>query len=296
MKSILINFLLITILIACSGRDPEPDAVGTFEAVETIIPAEASGVIKEFSVEEGQFLQKDQIVGYIDTVQLYLRMKQLQAQIKSTVSQKPDINRQIASLQTQLKVAKREKARIENLLKADAATGKQLDDVNAQVEILKQQLEAQQSSLDITTKGISLQADPISIQIEQLKDQLDKSKIQNPINGTVLSKYSEANEMATIGKPLYKIADLRTIILRAYITNEVLSTIKLNQQVKVLVDAEEGKYRQYDGIIEWINNKAEFTPKTIQTKDERANLVYAVKIRVKNDGLLKIGMYGEVKL
>jgi len=196
-----------------------------------------------------------------------------------------------------------EQKRVQNLLKADAATPKQLDDINAQVEELQKQLDvirkqdaAQTSVLKTQTSGLRADVQPLVAQIEQINDQLAKTKIVNEVNGTVLTKYAEANEVAAAGKPLYKIADLSTIILRAYVTGDQLTGIKLNQQVKVLVDSAGGQYRELPGTIEWISSKAEFTPKTIQTKDERANLVYAVKIRVKNDGYLKIGMYGEVAL
>ena len=209
---------------------------------------------------------------------------------------------QLAVSQTRLENLQHEQKRIENLLKADAATPKQLDDINAQIRELEKQQEvinrqdaAQASVLRTQTSGLRADVVPLYVQIEQVNDQLTKSRIVNEVNGTVLSKYAEANEMAVAGKPLYKIADLTTIILRAYVTGDQLTGIKLNQTVKVLVDQKEGEYKEISGTIEWISDKAEFTPKTIQTKDERANLVYAVKIRLKNDGFLKIGMYGEVK-
>ncbi|HND44396.1 MAG TPA: HlyD family efflux transporter periplasmic adaptor subunit, partial [Cyclobacteriaceae bacterium] len=219
-----------------------------------------------------------------------------EAQIAAVLSKKPNIATQIASLQEQLRQAQREQQRVENLLKADAATKKQFDDANAQVEIIKKQIAAQESSLGITSKSLNEESGPLTVQIAQLEDQLAKCKIVNEVNGTVLTKYAEPNEMAAVGKPLYKIADLSEILLRAYVTGDQLPTIKIGQQVTVLIDAPENSYKEYPGEIQWISSKAEFTPKTIQTKDERANLVYAVKIRVKNDGLIKIGMYGEVKL
>jgi HlyD family secretion protein len=236
------------------------------------------------------------MVGYIDTIQLYLKRKQLLAMIRSVLSRKPSIATQTASLKEQLKAAEKERTRIENMLKVDAATPKQLDDINAQVEILKKQVDAQYSSLDLSSSSITQETLPLQVQIQQLDDQLRKCRIINPVNGTVLTKYALQNEVITPGKPLYEIADLSALILRAYVTGGQFSRIKLNQQVKVMVDNGPGTYREYQGMIEWISNEAEFTPKTIQTKDERANLVYAVKIRVQNDGLLKIGMYGEVDL
>jgi HlyD family secretion protein len=291
-KSIIIAVLFLG---ACAGNKDQYDASGTFEAVETIVSAEATGVIRQFTVEEGADLTENQVVGYIDSTQLYLKKRQLEAQINAVLSKRPNVAAQIASLQEQLKQAEREQQRLTNLLKADAATQKQLDDATAQVAIVKKQIAAQESSLGITSRSINEESSPLLIQIAQLNDQLTKSKIVNEVKGTVLTKYAEVNEMAVSGKPLYKIADLSAIILRAYVTGDQLPSLKLNQPVTVLVDAAEGKQKSYAGTIEWISSKAEFTPKTIQTKDERANLVYAVKIHVKNDGLIKIGMYGEVK-
>jgi HlyD family secretion protein len=294
MKYILI-ISTVLLLAACTGNDNLYDASGTFEATEVIVSAEASGLIKTLNLEEGEALQAGQYIGAIDSVQLYLSKKQLQAQIQAVLSKRPDVATQIAALQEQLKQAHREQQRITNLLKADAATQKQLDDANAQVAIINKQIEGQRSSLRITSASLSEETLPLTVQIEQLNDQLEKCRIVNPIAGTVLTKYAESNEMAASGKPLYKIADLSEIILRAYITGNQFAQVKLNQQVHVLVDAQDGNYTTYTGTVVWISDKAEFTPKTIQTKDERANLVYATKIKVKNDGKLKIGMYGEVK-
>lgn len=296
MKKITFIFILASLLYACKQKENPYDASGTFEAVETIVPANASGIIEQLTIEEGQVLDSGQVIGYIDSTQLYLRKKQLQAQIKAIVSKKPNTSKQLAAYREQLKQAEHEQQRIANLLKVDAATPKQMDDANAQVAILKKQIEATESTLDITSSGLSEETTPVYSQIEQLEDQLTKCKIVNPVQGTVLTKYAEAHEMAVPGKALYKIADLTEIILRAYITGNQLSAIKLNQEVKILVDDQGGAYKEYSGVIEWVSDKAEFTPKTIQTKEERANLVYAVKIKVPNDGFLKIGMYGEIKL
>ena len=294
-KFIISAFAAMLIFASCNNGKKDFDASGSFETEETIISAEASGTLKQFDIREGQTLQAGQAIGYIDTLQLYLKKKQLEAQIHATLSTKPNIAAQTAALQEQLKAAQKDQVRINNLVKADAATAKQLDDINAQIEVIKKQIEAQQSSLNISTEGITQGTTPLQIQIEQLNDQLAKSHIINPINGTVLSKYAEANEMAITGKPLYKIADLSSLILRAYITGDQLPKIKLNQTVKVLSDDGNGKYKESEGTITWISDKAEFTPKTIQTKDERADMVYAIKVLVKNDGSLKIGMYAEVK-
>lgn len=310
MKTYSYLIILAAGMAACNGKENPYDASGTFEAVETIVSAEATGRILALNLEEGQQLKAGQVVGYIDSLQLSLRKKQLEAQIRATGSRVPDIvaqtnvyKQQIAVSQVRLDNLLHEQKRVQNLLKADAATPKQLDDINAQVEELQKQLDvirkqdaAQTSVLKTQTSGLRADVQPLVVQIEQINDQISKSKIVNEVNGTVLTKYAEANEVAAAGKPLYKIADLSTIILRAYVTGDQLTGIKLNQQVKVLVDSADSQYRELPGTIEWISNKAEFTPKTIQTKDERANLVYAVKIRVKNDGYLKIGMYGEVAL
>ncbi|TLV03790.1 HlyD family secretion protein [Dyadobacter luticola] len=310
MKTTAYLFIIIAGLACCKGKEEPYDASGTFEAVETIVSAEATGRIMQLNLEEGDELKAGQIVGYIDSTQLFLKKKQLEAQIRATGSKLPDITAQTNVYKQQIAVSKvrldnllHEKNRIQNLLKADAATPKQLDDIIAQIDELQKQLEviskqdaAQTSVLKTQTSGLRADVQPLVVQIEQINDQLAKSKIVNETVGTVLTKYAEANEIAAAGKPLYKVADLSTIILRAYVTGDQLPGIKIGQQVKILVDDKDGKYRELAGVIDWISNKAEFTPKTIQTKDERANLVYAVKISVKNDGLLKIGMYGEVVL
>jgi len=295
MNKILLIIAMAFVITSCKNAKNEYDASGTFEAIETLVSAEAGGTVKAFNIEEGQILEKGQVVGYIDSTQLHLKQKQLLAQIKALLSKMPNAPAQLAALEEQLKQAEREQKRIANLVKADAATQKQLDDLNSQITVLKKQIEAQQSSLGITSGSLNEETGPLKIQIEQLDDQLEKCRIINPVKGTVLVKFVEVNEMTMAGKPLYKLADLSAIILRAYITGDQFSQAKTGQKIKVLVDGENSTSREYAGEIEWISDKAEFTPKTIQTKDERANLVYAVKIKVKNDGLLKIGMYGEVK-
>jgi len=270
------------------------DASGSFEAVEVVISAEATGTLKSFQVEEGQSLAAGQHVGYIDTVQLYLKKKQLESQMEALAAKKPNIAVQLSALHEQLNTAEVEKKRIENLVKSDAATTKQLDDINAQIAVIKKQTDAQKSTLDISTTGINKDLIPLGIQIEQLNDQLLKSRIVNPQAGTVITKYAEQNEMVAAGKPLYKMANLSEIILRVYISANQLPQVKLNQTVKVHTDDGKGGFAETDGVITWISDKAEFTPKTIQTKEERANLVYAMKVKVKNDGTYKIGMYGEI--
>lgn len=292
-KSFLFLISLI-VLAACGNGDNQFDATGNFEADETIISSEAAGKILQFDIEEGQTLKAGEVVGYIDTVQLRLKKKQLQLSAKAVMARRPDAAKQLATVREQIETVKKEKARFESLLKEDAATQKQVDDLTAQLTVLQKQYDALQSSLNTTTSSLQSEVKPIEVQVEQLQDQIRKSQIVNPVNGTVLVKYAEANEVTAPGKALYKIANLSDIILRAYITGTQLPEIKLNQEVDVLVDNAKGGYKTYKGVITWVSDKAEFTPKTIQTKEERANLVYAIKVRVKNDGYLKLGMYGEV--
>ncbi|MBC7381628.1 MAG: efflux RND transporter periplasmic adaptor subunit, partial [Bacteroidia bacterium] len=280
MKKINIVVIIAFALGSCNKNKNPFDASGTFETVEIIISAEATGTIKQLNLEEGQQLKAGEVIGYIDSVQLYLKKKQLQAQIIATLSMKPDVGKQTAALKVQLKAAEAEQKRVANLLKADAATPKQSDDVNAQIEVIKKQIEAQQSSLSINNESIIRQTSPLEVQIEQLNDQLAKCIITNRVNGTVINKYAEPNELAVNGKALYKIANLSTLLLRVYLTGDQFAGVRLNQVVTVTINETEGKLKEYKGIVEWISNKAEFTPKTIQTKEERANLVYAVKIRV----------------
>ncbi len=280
---------------SCGNSNNGYDAAGAFESVETIVSTESSGTIMEFNVEEGQTLKPNQFVGYIDSTQLYQKKMQLETQIGSITSQVPNIPVQIASLQAQLDEAEINQKRMANLFKASAATQQQLDDANTQVQMLNKQIDAQKSSLGITTNTLSKQVTPLQHEIDQTNDQLLKCKIINPIHGTVLTKYSEDHEVVTPGKALYKIAETDTLILRAYITGTQLDQVKLGQVVKVRTDLGESKYKEYTGTVYWISNQSEFTPKTIPTKDERADLVYAIKVRVVNDGFIKIGMYGEVK-
>jgi len=297
MKNLLIKSIaasMVVFLSACDKNQHSFDASGSFVAVETIISAEATGVLKKFDVREGQTLRAGQNIGYIDSMQLHLKKKQLEAQVTALLGKRPNIPVQLSALQEQLRTVEKEKTRIVHLVKGDAATPKQLDDINAEIEVLKKQIAAQQSSLAISSDGIGKDVVPLQVQIEQIEDQLSRCKIINPINGTVLTKYTEANEIATFGKPLYKIADLSTIILRAYVTGNQLPEVKLNQIVNVWTDDGKGGYHTTEGTVTWISDKAEFTPKTIQTRDERANKVYAIKVSVKNDGLYKIGMYGEI--
>lgn len=297
MKKIITPILSLSVLLlACNNNGNEYDASGTFEAVETIISAEASGKILQFNINEGDELKQGAQVGYIDSTQLYLQRLQLLQNKKAILSGSPDVNPQIQVLERELETAQADKERIENLVKGEVASQKQLDDISSKITVIQSKITALRSEFGTRTSNIHEQSNTVQVQLAQINDQLRKCTITNQVNGTVLTKYAEVNEMTAVGRPLYKIADLSTLTLRAYITGDQFSALKLNQKVKVLVDKSENEYKEYEGVVEWISNKAEFTPKTIQTKDERANLVYAIKIRVKNDGLLKIGMYAEVKL
>jgi HlyD family secretion protein len=289
-------FLAIVILSlsGCDNANNKHDASGTFEATETIISAEANGKIMSFAVNEGVEIKAGQLLGYIDSTQLHLTRLQLLQSQKAILSGKPDIKTQLEALQRELDNALADKKRIENLVKGDVASQKQLDDANTRIAVIEAKIDAQNSALRTTTSTLNEQSQTIALQLAQVEDQLKKCKIVNPLNGTVLATYAEQYEMTSAGRPLYKVADLSTINLKAYVTSDQFSALKIGQSVKVQVDSQQGESKIYDGVVEWINSKAEFTPKTIQTKNERANLVYAIKVKVKNDGLLKIGMYGEV--
>lgn len=288
-------FILLTVaMLGCNNTDLQFDATGNFEADETIVSAEANGKLLQLTIEEGQEVKAGQQVGLIDTVQLHLRKKQLEYTASAALSKKPDMAKQLSSIQEKIDFTKREKTRFENLLKDDAATQKQVDDLSAQLEIYQREYNALQSSLQISTTSINKEVLPIQAQIDQLDDQLQRSKITAPKNGIVLAKYAEAGEVAMNGKALFKMADVSVINLRAYISGTQLPSLIIGQEVRVMVDANAKEYNEFKGKVIWISDKAEFTPKTIQTKEERANLVYAIKIAVPNDGTLKIGMYGEV--
>ena len=280
-------------LAACNRGDGDFDATGTFEATEILVSSEANGKIMELNIEEGDRLDAGALIGYVDSTQLYLKKMQLSAGLRSVDIRKPDIRKQIATLEQLIATARTEQQRMENLVKAKAGNQKQVDDIVNNIKYLQKQLDAQYSTLNKTTGGADAEAEGILYQIMQLDDQLQKSRIVNPQAGTVLVKYAEPGEVTAAGKPLYKIADTDLLYLRAYITADQLSTLKQGQTVRVFADYGEDDRREYPGTITWISDKSEFTPKGIQTKDERANLVYAIKIAVKNDGYLKIGQYGE---
>ncbi len=309
MKPVFFLMLIIVFQAACDENNITYDASGTFETDEVIISSEITGKINTFSVQEGAKLLRNDLVGTIDSKSLILQKEQVQASLSALQKKTSNVQPQVQLLYNQLTVQQSqlnhllgERTRYENLIKANAATGKQLDDINAQIDVsekqmllTRQQVVVQKNNTSTQNQGILSEDQPLQRRIAQLDDQIQRANIVNPITGTVISKYAEAGEMTGVGKPLYKIADLTNMTLRAYITGSQLSQVKLGQQVNVMVDDGHDKYKNYNGALMWISDKAEFTPKTIQTKEERANLVYATKIKVKNDGYLKIGMYGEVK-
>lgn len=288
LETLIITFILIT-LMSCNGNGEKADGYGNFEATETTISSEANGKLLSLYAEEGDMLEKNAIVGIIDTVQLSLKRNQLLATKHIVFSKSRNVLSQREVLKEQLKVAENDQKRIKNLIKDNAATTKQLDDINGQIDILKKQMK----SVETQNEPIVNEVKSIEIQIQQIEDQIEKSIIKNPVKGTVLVKYAEPNEITAFGKPLYKIANLDEMTLRVYISETQLASINVGQEVSVKIDSNE-QMKSYKGTVTWVSETAEFTPKIIQTKEERVNLVYAVKIVVKNDGSLKIGMPAEM--
>lgn len=286
---LILTSLLMSLLGSCTGNGDKADGYGNFEATEITISAEANGKILFLDAEEGNVLAQNEVVGVIDTVQLSLKRDQLLASKNTIFSKSRNVLSQREVLKEQLKVAQNDRARVENLLQAKAATTKQLDDINGQINIIKEQIK----SVETQNSPIINEIKSIEIQIRQIEDQINKSVIQNPVKGTVLVKYAEPNEITAFGKPLYKIANLEDMILRVYISENQLSKLKIGQEVNVKIDAGE-EMKSYPGVVSWIAESAEFTPNIIQTKEERVNLVYAVKVKVRNDGSLKIGMPAEM--
>lgn len=296
MKKIFALAGVMLMMAACGNKEKEYDATGTFEATETTVYAEQNGALLTFSVNEGEVLEAGREVGLIDTTQTWLKIQQLGATKQVYQSQKPDMQRQIAVTRQQLVKARQEEQRYKELVADGAAPSKMLDDARSQVMVLQRQLDAQISSLTTSTRALDKQSAATDVQVNQLRDILRKCHIMTPTKGTVLEKYVERGEFVAAGKPLFKIADTENMFMRAYVTSAQLKDIKLGQKVKVFADYGDGQKKAYDGTISWISSRSEFTPKTILTDDERADLVYAVKIAIKNDGFVKIGMYGEVKL
>ncbi|MDR2691226.1 MAG: HlyD family efflux transporter periplasmic adaptor subunit [Dysgonamonadaceae bacterium] len=296
MNKIVLLLGILFVLSNCGKKKGNYDASGSFEATEVLVSSQVAGQIMALDVEEGQYLTAYEAVGYIDTVQLFLKRKQLLSGMKAVDSRSYDISLQIASLKQQIEKQQTELVRFGNLLKSNAATQKQVDDIQSSIDVLQKQLAAQTENLRNSNKSISAESLAIQAQVEQTDDMIRKSIIYSPINGTVLEKYVEKGEFAAPGKALFKIADLDRIFLRAYITADQLNRLKLNQEVAVFADFGKKEMKQYAGTVTWISDKAEFTPRTVLTKDERANLVYALKVAVKNDGYLKIGMHGELTI
>lgn len=283
--------IIIFSLVSCGNSNGKADGYGNFEATEITISSENNGKLMQFNVDEGDALKKEQLVGYIDTIPLSLKKDQLLVSKDVIASKSKGVLSQISVLNAKLKTVKTNKTRVENLIKDNAATQKQLDDVNGEIDVIKNQIR----SVEIQNAPVVNELKNIDVQLQQLDDQIQKSKIVNPVNGTVLTKYAEPNEVTAFGKPLYKIADLSTMQLRVYVSETQLPNLKIGQNVTVKID-DKDDMKSYDGTISWIASEAEFTPKIIQTKEERVALVYAVKIDVKNDGSLKIGMPAEMWL
>lgn len=288
-KHILGLSIITSSLFSCNDSNNKADGYGNFEATEITVSAETNGKLMQFDVDEGELLKKEAFIGYIDTIPLTLKREQLQVSKALISSKSKGVLSQINVLNAKLNTAMYKKIRAENLLKDNAGTQKQLDDINGEIEVLKQQIQ----SIEIQNAPVVNELKNVDIQLKQLDDQIYKSKIINPINGTVLAKYTEPNEITTFGKPLYKIADLSTMNLRVYVSETQLPDLKIGQEVIVKIDSNDGM-KSYSGTINWIASEAEFTPKIIQTKEERVSLVYALKIDVKNDGSLKIGMPAEM--
>ncbi|UAB74912.1 HlyD family secretion protein [Mesoflavibacter sp. SCSIO 43206] len=288
----IIGFSIIAIsLLSCGDDNGKADGYGNFEATEITISAENNGKLMQFDVNEGDIVQKETFLGYIDTIPLTLKREQLEVSKAVISSKSKGVLSQIAVLNSKLKTANTNKTRVENLIKDNAGTQKQLDDVTGEIDVIKQQIRG----VEIQNAPVVNELKSIDVQLKQIEDQIQKSKIINPANGTVLTKYAEPNEITAFGKPLYKIADLNTMQLRVYISETQLANIKIGQEVTVKID-DSDTMKSYKGKISWIASEAEFTPKIIQTKEERVALVYAVKVDVKNDGSLKIGMPAEMWL
>lgn len=301
--------LAALVVVACNNGNGDFDASGTFEANEVIVSAETAGKILDFSAEEGTKLEKNQVAVVIDPTNLQLQADQVEASINALGEKTSDLTPYIRTLEQQIEIQKtqvssleRERNRFANLLKEDAATGKQLDDIETQLKVAREQLglsqrqlDQQKATINTQNRAVLSEQSPLSKRKAQIDDQLSRTKVMNPVAGTVLTSYAEAGEITAPGKALYKIADLSIMDLRAYISGDQFSQVKIGQSVKVFIDNGKDDYKEMQGTVTWISDKAEFTPKTIQTKDERAHLVYATKIRVKNDGSVKVGMYGEVK-
>ena len=295
MKKLIIMTAGLAVLASCGSNEKEYDATGTFEATEVTVAAEQSGALMKFDVNEGDEIALGKEAGLIDTTQIWLKIQQAGATKEVYQSQKPDMEKQIAATRQQLAKARQDQQRYKELVADGAAPSKMLDDATNQVTVLQKQLDAQISSLSTQLSTLNSQLSTVDVQVSQLQDQLQKCHIAAPIKGTVLEKYVEKGEFVAVGKPLFKMADTEQMFMRAYATSAQLQNIKVGQKAKVFADYGDGQKKEYEGPVSWISSRSEFTPKTILTDDERADLVYALKVAFKNDGYVKIGMYGEVK-
>lgn len=282
-------------MTACENANPEYDATGVFETTEVIVSAQGNGEIMQLTIEEGSEVSPNELLGHIDTIQLSLKRQQLTATLSATESRKLDVNKQLASIRQQIANLKTEQLRYEKLVKANAASQKQLDDINYNLEVLHKQLSATLEQIGSSNSSLSGQSAGIAAQVAQIDKQIEDCLITSPIKGIILSKYAEQGEFAIPGRALFKVGNISDIILRAYVSAPQLTSLQIGQKVKVYADFGETDCKEYEGTVTWISAEAEFTPKTIQTRDERSNLVYAIKIAVKNDGMIKRGMYGNVK-
>ena len=292
---LLAAMLMIFSFDSCRRKHKHADAYGVFEATEITVSSESNGKLLSFDVKEGNTYNEGEEIGLIDTVQLYLQLMQLDASMKASLARRPDIPSQIKTLQEKLLTLEKEKTRVENLVQANAAGSKQLDDIQAEITMTTSQLAATKSTLGTQEKALLGEIEALSFKKLQLEPAIASCHIKAPITGTVLKKYIEPNELAFQGKPLFKMADLTNMFIKVYITEDMLSSVKLNQDVEIRIDAQKGEEKKFNGKVSWISPKAEFTPKMIQTKNERVNLVYAVKIAFTNDGSAKIGMPGDVE-
>ena len=293
MKKYYILLFVLSVLTACNKSDYEYDATGLFESTEVVISAKGQGEIVSLICEEGDEVSAGLALGVIDTTMLSLQKRSLLANQSATITRRLNVSSQVASLNQQKANLILEKERFGKLLQKGAATQKQVDELSYQISVIDKQIAALTEQVSSSNKSIGEQGSALESQVLIIQKQIDDCVIKSPISGTILNKYAEQGEFTAPGKPLLKVADIKNLILRAYITAEQYNQIKIGQKVTVTVDGQE---TPYEGAVTWISSKAEFTPKTIQTKDERQNLVYAIKIGVKNDGVIKIGMYGDVKL
>lgn len=297
-SSIALSTLLLGAVIffaSCTNDKSAPDAYGVFEATEIIVSSESNGKLLQFEVEEGRTYEQGAVLGHIDSAQICLQIQQLESAIRATLASRPDIPSQVNTLEAQMQTLQKERTRIVTLVEANAASTKQLDDVDAQIAITKSQIAATKSQLNTQSAAILENVEAQRFQVMQLQNALEKCTIKAPISGTVLKKYIEPNELAYQGKPLFKMADINNMSIKVYVSEDMLSGIHLGQEAEIHIDSENGKEKVIQGTVQWISEKAEFTPKMIQTKKERVNMVYAVRIGFKNDGSAKIGMPGDVK-